>query len=77
MKIIVFLEGGLVQGVVDADAVRPNEGIDYDVVDYDVFDGSSPEEIEDYFEHKEDSTRRYMKKYLPEEYARFQERSKE
>jgi hypothetical protein len=72
MKIIVFLEGGLVQGVVDADAVHPSEGIDYDVVDYDVLEDSSKEEIKDYFEHKEDSTREYMKKCLPEEYQLFQ-----
>jgi hypothetical protein len=76
MKIIVFLESGLVQGVVDADAVRPNEGIEYDVVDYDVFDGSSPEEIKEYFERRGDSTLEYMKQYLPEEFALFQERSK-
>jgi len=78
MRIVVFLEGGLVAGVVDLDSPRPSSGIEYEVMDYDVLEGGdSPEEVREYLDNKTPELLAYMKRYLPEEYARFQEAIKE
>jgi transposase len=77
MKIVVFIEGGLVTGVVDVDAPEPEKGIEYDIVDYDVLEGNSSTEVKEYFEGRDEATLEYMKRVLPDEYQLFVEASKE
>jgi hypothetical protein len=72
---IIFLEGGLVQDVFypvpDPVTGRPFTAMEYDIIDYDIFDGTPDEEIAEYFQGRDESTRNYMKKNLPDEYKRF------
>ena len=73
-NIVVFLEGGIVQAVVDTNARQPQKGIGYTVVDYDIFrELVTPQDIKEYFEGRGAKVIAYMKRYLPDEYARFQE----
>lgn len=69
--LVLFVEGGLVQeaGYVGADGLHAAA---YEVVDYDVFDGSTNEEIAEYFGNRSPELREYMEKFLPDEYAMFQ-----
>lgn len=50
---------------------------EYDIVDYDILEGSSNEEVKDYFENRSPEVQAYMKQYLPDEYEKFQERIRE
>lgn len=75
--ITIFVEGGLVQAVVDTKRARPTRGIAYDVVDYDVLKQSPASEVRDYFQSLSTATVKYMKKHLPDEYARFIEYCKD
>lgn len=72
---IIFCEGGLVQDVLypiaDPATGQPFTKVKYDMVDYDIFDGTPDEEIAEYFLKRDDATRDYMKKNLPEEYLKF------
>lgn len=72
---IIFVEGGIVQDVIyptpDAETGQPYTPLKYDLVDYDVLEGSSDEEIADYFTNRSDTTQKYMKKHLPAEYKKF------
>lgn len=72
-ELVVFVEGGIVQAVIDLNARRPEKGIEYEVMDYDVLDGgNSPAEIKEYFENRSKKLIAYMKRVLPREYERFQ-----
>jgi hypothetical protein len=79
--LVIFVEGGLVQDVGRVNAKGNAEGflsVEYDIVDYDVLDhGNSNEEVKEYFERRSPAVQAYMKLYLPDEYARFQERIRE
>lgn len=72
---IIFCEGGLVQYVLypvpnlaTGEAFTP---VKYDMVDYDVFEDQDDKDIAEYFLKRDDTTRDYMKKNLPEEYLKF------
>jgi len=74
--LVIFVEGGLVQDVgrVSREGFLASE---YDLVDYDILDGSSNEEVKEYFERRSPAVQAYMKQYLPDEYERFQEAIRE
>lgn len=74
--LVIFVEGGLVQ-----DVGRVNDGgflsAEYDIVDYDILEGSANVEVKEYFENRSPAVQAYMKEYLPDEYERFQEAIRE
>ena len=74
---IVFVQGGIVQSIIypfpDAVADTPGTALDYDLIDYDIFEGTPDEEIAEYFLGRDESTRNYIKKNLPYEYKKFAE----
>jgi hypothetical protein len=74
--LVIFVEGGLVQ---DVGRVSDTGFVsaEYDIVDYDIFDGSSNKEVKEYFERRSPKTITYMKNFLPDEYEKFQERIRE
>jgi len=74
--LVIFVEGGLVQ---DVGRVSDTGFVsaEYDIVDYDILDGSSNEEVKEYFERRSPEVVAYMKKFLPDEYEKFQERIRE
>lgn len=70
---IIFVEGGIVQDVIYP---IPSEGkpftdVAYDLIDYDILEGNPDEDVAEYFEHRSEATKQYMKKHLPAEYAKF------
>jgi hypothetical protein len=69
--ILIFVEGGLVNGVVYPTR-KPPTSVSYDVIDYDCLETDSNEDIAEYFAGRSETTREYMRKHLPDEYARFQ-----
>jgi hypothetical protein len=77
--LVIFVEGGLVQDVIylNPRAKRGYESAEYDLVDYDIFDGSSNQEVKEYFERRSPEVIAYMRKHLPQEYKKFQERIRE
>jgi len=77
--LVIFVEGGLVQDVIRLNprAKRGYENAEYDLVDYDVLESSSNQEVKEYFENRSPEVIAYMKKHLPFEYGRFQERIRE
>lgn len=71
-ELVVFVEGGIVQAVIDLNVRRPEKGIEYEVMDYDVLDGNTPEEIKEYWDNRSSKLKAYMKKTLTHEYGLFQ-----
>lgn len=74
--LVIFVEGGLVQDVNRVNA-KGFIAVDYDIVDYDIFDGTPAVEVKEYFERRSPAVQAYMKEYLPDEYERFQEAIRE
>jgi hypothetical protein len=74
--LVIFVEGGLVQ-----DVGRVNDdgflSVEYDIVDYDILEGTVDTDVKDYFERRSPAVQAYMKKYLPDEFERFQEAIRE
>ncbi len=68
MNIVVFVEGGIVQAVVDLDAEQPQKGIEYEVVDYDVLETEGPQDVKEYFDNRPEAFA-YIKRHLPNTYA--------
>lgn len=77
MRIVVFIEGGLVSGVVDLDAPSPSKGIEYEVVDYDVLEDNGGQDTKEYFERRSPELMAYMEKNLPNEWAMIQDAIKD
>ena len=68
----IFIEGGLVQ---DVGRLTPKGFLDveYELMDYDVLETIDDFEVKEYFERRSPELRAYIQKFLPEEYAKFQE----
>jgi len=74
--VVVVVEGGIVQTVFRIDASRPKGYVfvDYELVDYDVFETEGAEEIAEIWNGFSPELKAYFKKHLKREYAKFQAR---
>lgn len=71
MKLVIIIEGGIVQNVLDLDTKKE---VRFEVLDYDVFDDGGAKR---HWELRTKRLRDYLKKYLPDEHKRFQEAIRE
>jgi hypothetical protein len=69
--LVIFVEGGVVQ-----DVGRVNTSgflaVEHEVMDYDILEGNSDEDVQDYFERRSPELKAYMEKFLPDEFQKFQ-----
>lgn len=74
--LVVFLEGGIVQSVLRVDSTAPKgyRFAEYELVDYDVFDSESNEEIKDIWDGFSCELQAYFRNHLKAEYKKFQDR---
>lgn len=74
--LVIFVEGGIVQSVLRVDSTAPKgyRFAEYELVDYDVFDTESGEDIKDIWGGFSPELQAYFKNHLKAEYAKFQER---
>jgi hypothetical protein len=68
--------GGVLQGVfypvLDAKTEEESTfSLDYDLVDFDVLEGSSDEEIAEYWNNREETTRKYYQRFHPDAAKKF------
>ena len=73
MNIVAFVEGGILQSVIDLDAPKPELGIEYTVVDYDMFEEDPAEDIIERWRGYSPELQEYFKYKLPDEYEMFVE----
>jgi hypothetical protein len=74
--LVVVVEGGIVQTVfrVDASKRKGYVFVDYELVDYDVFETEGAGEIAEIWNGFSPELKAYFKKHLKNEYAKFQVR---
>ena len=74
--VVVVVEGGIVQSVfrVDASKRKGYVFVDYELVDYDVFETEGSKEIAEIWKGFSPELRAYFKKHLKREYAKFRAR---
>lgn len=74
--VVVVVEGGIVQTVfrVDASKLKGYVFVDYELVDYDVFETEGAQEIAEIWNGFSPELKAYFKKHLKREYAKFQAR---
>jgi hypothetical protein len=74
--LVVFVEGGIVQSVLRVDSTAPKgyRFAEYELVDYDVFDTESGEDIKEIWGGFSPELQTYFRDYLKDEYAKFQDR---
>lgn len=73
---VIFIEGGIVQSVLIPDFKSMNGYREpaYTVVDYDMFEGDTDEDIAERWEGFDASLKAYIETNLPAEFEKFQER---
>ena len=75
----MIVEGGCVREIFlpvpDDKCGTPFTAVDYDLVDYDIFEGTPDKEIAEYWEKREPETKAYFRKHLPDEFHKFHGRS--
>jgi len=73
-NIAVFIEGGLVEAVIDLAA--PEKEVPYEVIDWDVLENATPEEVREYLHNRSPELIDYIKVNLPNDFARLMAASK-
>jgi hypothetical protein len=75
-NLVVFVEGGIVQSVLRVDSTAPKgyRFAEYELVDYDVFDSESGEDIKDIWDGFSPELQAYFRKHLKVECTKFHER---
>jgi hypothetical protein len=70
---VIFCDGGLVQAVITLDSLGGSKAIEYELMDYDVFEDQDSKDIAEYWERRSPELRAYMKDQCNDEYTRFEE----
>jgi hypothetical protein len=72
--LVIYVEGGIVQTVLRVDSTAPKgyRFAEYELVDYDVFDTESGEDIKGVWDGFSPELQAYFKNHLKAEYAKFQ-----